>query len=606
MPLQRDDRRRCARRTSAAMRRAARRRRRPASSPAAPSDLHADETATLRALARVRLNADGRPLAAPRAGAGRAARARRSRSGRAISTAVAAGRHGRRDRAARRRRASSRRRAASSASTSAPLSRPTRPWINVLANPGFGAQISEAGGGYSWAAEQPPQHAHALVERPGRRPGRRVVPAAGPRTLRGLERRRRRPAATAASEYRVAHGQGYSVISHRTRRARRQRHLVRRSATSAVKQVRLRLVNRGHRTLQLRVVGIAEWILGANRSDRGTTLHAASPARAAPGSATAPTRATSRPRAAHDRAVLHPARPRRPASAAAPPSSASPATPRSPTDWTCDRRELFDARGRARPARPATARRSGGGLDPCAALATRVTLRAGDTIERAFLLGYGAEPEGAQALAASSRAGAAAAAPAARCATRWDELLGATAVQTPDPLFDAHGQPLAALPDGRLPALGQGRLLPGRRRLRLPRPAAGRDGARLGRARACCAARSCSPRRASSPRATCSTGGTRPPAPACAPISPTTCCGCRTPALHYLAATGDAGVLDERVPFLEGAAIPEGAEDAYYAPAVSDERGQRLRALRARHRPQPARRRARPAADGHAATGTTA
>jgi len=29
--------------------------------------------------------------------------------------------------------------------------RPPRPWINVLSNPGFGAQLSEAGGGFSWA-----------------------------------------------------------------------------------------------------------------------------------------------------------------------------------------------------------------------------------------------------------------------------------------------------------------------------------------------------------------------------------------------------------------------------------------------------------------------
>ena len=39
--------------------------------------------------------------------------------------------------------------------------------------------------------------------------------------------------------------------------------------------------------------------------------------------------------------------------------------------------------------------------------------------------------------------------------------------------------------------------------------------------------------------------------------------------VHYLRATGDAALLDQRVPFIEGAAIPEGAEDAYYTPTVS-------------------------------------
>jgi cyclic beta-1,2-glucan synthetase len=41
---------------------------------------------------------------------------------------------------------------------------------------------------------------------------------------------------------------------------------------------------------------------------------------------------------------------------------------------------------------------------------------------------------------------------------------------------------------------------------------------------------------------------------------------------HYLEATGDATLLDEIVPFLEGPAIPPGQDDAYFQPAVSAER----------------------------------
>ena len=44
---------------------------------------------------------------------------------------------------------------------------------------------------------------------------------------------------------------------------------------------------------------------------------------------------------------------------------------------------------------------------------------------------------------------------------------------------------------------------------------------------------------------------------------------------------------------------PTGAEDAYYAPQISEPEATRLRARRARHRPQPGDRRAWPAADGH-------
>ena len=41
---------------------------------------------------------------------------------------------------------------------------------------------------------------------------------------------------------------------------------------------------------------------------------------------------------------------------------------------------------------------------------------------------------------------------------------------------------------------------------------------------------------------------------------------------HYVQTTGDLSLLDERVPFIEGAGIPPGAEDAYYVPTVSAQR----------------------------------
>ena len=63
-------------------------------------------------------------------------------------------------------------------------------------------------------------------------------------------------------------------------------------------------------------------------------------------------------------------------------------------DWTCDRRELFDARGRL-VVSDQFGEEIGAGLDPCAAIATRLLLRAGDSVDRVFLLGWSPSPEGA-------------------------------------------------------------------------------------------------------------------------------------------------------------------------------------------------------------------
>ncbi len=69
--------------------------------------------------------------------------------------------------------------------------------------------------------------------------------------------------------YRVSHGQGYSVVSHRRGDVEVTASWCVDAQTS-VKQVRVRLVNRGQRTQQLRVIGMAEWMMGANRADRCT------------------------------------------------------------------------------------------------------------------------------------------------------------------------------------------------------------------------------------------------------------------------------------------------------------------------------------------------
>ena len=535
-------------------------------------ELSADELSTLQSLARVRLQADGRPLTHhvqewaelhDRAFEQRhdTSTAPVSVSG-GIGTAVPA-----------------------LTGTFSPASgefrfgvsarsRPTRPWVNVLANRAFGTQLTEAGGGYTWAVNSRMNQLTAWSNDPVGDPPSEWFLLQDLKTLDTWSVAPSAWGATHDSEsvtYRVAHGQGYSVIAHRCADVEVTASWCVDPQTS-VKQVRIRLVNRGHRTLLLRVVGIAEWMMGANRADRATVHTALHRQRLPDRPVSDDGDDGSRARKLTALLCTQPER-----SAGFGDGTAFLAIASSDErgdkadvgdDWTCDRRECFDARGRL-VLPDHFGQRSGSGLDPCAALSTRVSLLAGDTVERVFLLGYADSPDAARQLATL-----AAATPAVQrmeaVRETWDALLGATTVQTPDPLFDAmvNRWLLYQTVSCRLwakagfyqagGAYGFRDQLQDAMALTWAAPEMLRDQIVLGASRQF------------------AEGDVQHwwHAPGGAGVRthfsddllwlPHAC-------VRYLRATGDAALLDESVPFIEGAAIPDGAEDAYYAPTVSDQ-----------------------------------
>ena len=516
-------------------------------------------SATLRALARVRFNADGRPLAhhvqdsrelhdravsrQRQDDVGCVAARPRRRGMRRERTAIAAAATSRR----RRRIPLRRRRAVAAGAALGQRARQSGLRLRRSARP------AAATAGRSTAA--------STCSRRGRTTPWPTRPANGSccRTCARSRPGASTPSATgdAEAEYRVAPRPGLHRHQPPARRARHRASPGASTARARVKQVRVRLVNRGHRTLQLRLVGVAEWILGAQRSDRASTHTHFASVRAAPSSDDV-LDAGEEPVEGRATVLFCTQRDRSAGFGGGTAFFALAGDSEEPADWTCDRRELFDARGRAvvpdhygagERLRPRPLRR----------LSTRlITLRAGDTMRPRLPARLRRRARPPRSRSAEQRGAGAAAAPAATRplalgrAARRDRRAHAR------PAVRRAGQPLAALPDDRLPAVGARRLLPGRRRLRLSRPAAGRDGPRLGRAGAAAPADRPSgvapvPRGRRAALVACADRRRRAhpflrrPAVAAATPARTTS---RPPAMPACSTT--------TVPFLEGAEIPRG------------------------------------------------
>src|SRR5258708_18326912 len=186
--------------------------------------------------------------------------------------------------------------------------------------------------------------------------------------------------------------------------------------------MRLRLRNLDRQPRRLAVTGYAEWVLGVNRSQTQYFIVTERDART--GALLARNRYNSdfgqRVAFAHLVNTGAPASPRPGSRRAEPPAQA--------TTVTGDRTEFIGRNNSlARPAgleRPSLSGTVGAGLDPCAALQTRLALRPGETAELIFIIGE--TPDAGQVaglLDQYSDAGRVQA-PLDTVIAFWDELLG--------------------------------------------------------------------------------------------------------------------------------------------------------------------------------------
>ena len=424
--------------------------------------------------------------------------------------------------------------------------RPPRPWINVIANAAFGFQVSETGSGYTWAinsrqhqitpwsndAVEDPTHEQYILQDIETSQFLPLTPG-----------NHRNSTGNAPSKHHVRHGQGYSVFdsthehlgAHTTFFADRD---------AAVKLVHVQLRNNGNRPRALRALALAEWQMGASQADRRTILTWSPPAL----NAVMAQQRQSRAGFGGSTAFL--------ALAGMP----------GVVQWTCDRSEFFNLAGQL--SWPNTlSQRSGGGLDPCGALASSFTLAPGEIFGFTYLIGHAPDAAQAEQLAKTwlqkdvSQA-------LKDIKTFWGDLLGHIQVTTPDPLFDALinrwllYQTLTSRLWSKAGFYQAGGAFGFRDQLQDSMAFAVVAPERLRQQIVLNASRQFAEGDVQHWWHAPGGEGVRTHFSDDLLWLPFACA-------HYVDVTGDVALLDEQVAFLDGAAIPAGAEDAYYAPGIS-------------------------------------
>ncbi len=421
------------------------------------------------------------------------------------------------------------------------------PWINVIANPGFGFQVSAAGGGYSWSrnsrerqitpwsndpvTDQPSQVVYLRDEETGEV----WTPTAS-------------PIRDEAATYVARHGFGYTRFEHASRGlALTLLEYV--APDDPVRISRLFIRNTSGVRRRITVTVYVDWSLGASREV--SAPHVATKLDPATGAVLASSRWNP---VYADRVAFADLGGRQSA-------------------WTGDRREFIGRNGGlsspfALRERAPLSGRLGAGLDPCCALQTTLDIAPQGAENVSFFLGDAEnEAQASELVGTFRRTNLDTVLDEVR--RRWDDILGAVQVKTPDRSMDLmlNGWLLYQTIAARLwaragfyqasGAYGFRDQLQDVMALTASRPAMARDQLMRAAARQFVEG----------------------------DVQhwwlPDTGQGVRTRisddrlwlpfvAAHYVDATGDAGVLDQRVPFIDGPVLEANEAERFFAPGAAE------------------------------------
>ena len=424
------------------------------------------------------------------------------------------------------------------------------PWINVIANADFGFQVSESGSGYTWSSNSRENQLTPWSNDPVSDPsgeafyirdddtGELWTPTALPIRIEN-------------ANYIAHHGQGYSIFQHASHGiASELLQFV--SWDDPVKISTLTLENRSSRTRHLTITAYVEWVLGPSRAANApfiiTEIDSASGAMFAhnPWNSEFGTRIAFADFSGKQSA------------------------------WTGDRIEFIGRnQGLSQPAALVTgatlSNRVGADLDPCCTLQTVVVLAPNESVHLTFQLGQAQDKDAARELVQRYRSSDPHSI-LSKVTEKWDEILTKVQVETPERSMDLMlnrwllYQSLVCRMWARAAFYQAGGAYGFRDQLQDC----------MGLSIACPALARAHILRAAARQFV--EGDVQhwwhPP----------TGRGVRTHisddllwlpyvVAHYVSVTGDHGVLDESIPFLEGALLTTEQEDAYFTPAVAPQPG---------------------------------